>query len=228
MIKSVLSIIPARGGSKGLLRKNILDFSGKPLIAWTIEASLSSRHITKTVVNSDDDEILDIAKHYGVDALKRPHELATDTAYINSVVKHTIESIGEQYDNIILLQPTSPLRDSEDVDRAIEKFHQLNVNSLFSACEVSQHPFDMFHINDSELDYFYKKDKFIKNRQEYKKVYFEDGSMYICNVQWFKRHEVFVTSKSVVYEINKKHAVDIDTEYDFIIAEALCSSEREK
>ena len=217
MTKKILSIIPARGGSKGLLRKNILDFLGKPLIAWTIEASLRSKYITKTVVSSDDDEILDIAEYYGADILKRPDELATDTAYMNVVVKHAVESINRQYDNMILLQPTSPLRDSKDIDHAVEKFYQLNVNSLFSACEVLQH---------AKLDFFYKKDDVIKNRQEYKKVYFEDGSIYIFNTQWFKKYEVFVTSKSLIYEIKKNHAIDIDTEYDFKIAKALYLAEK--
>jgi len=226
MTKKILSIIPARGGSKGLLRKNILDFLGKPLIAWTIEASLRSKYITKTVVSSDDDEILDIAEYYGADILKRPDELATDTAYMNVVVKHAVESINRQYDNMILLQPTSPLRDSKDIDHAVEKFYQLNVNSLFSACEVLQHPFDMFHVDNAKLDFFYKKDDVIKNRQEYKKVYFEDGSIYIFNTQWFKKYEVFVTSKSLIYEIKKNHAIDIDTEYDFKIAKALYLAEK--
>ena len=91
MSLKVLAIIPARGGSKGLPRKNIIDFDGKPLIAWTIEASLNSKYITKTVVSSDDDEILNISKKYGSDTIKRQFDLASDNATSESVVKHAID-----------------------------------------------------------------------------------------------------------------------------------------
>ena len=123
MTKKVLAIIPARGGSKGLPRKNIADLAGKPLIAWTIEASLNSKYITKTMVSSDDKEILDISVEYGAEIIKRPENLASDDATSESVVKHAIdclEATGEVFDIVVLLQPTSPLRNSKDIDNAIE------------------------------------------------------------------------------------------------------------
>ena len=121
--KKILSIIPARGGSKGLPRKNIIDLNGKPLIGWTIGASLKSKYITDTIVSSDDEEILNISQQYGANVLKRPKELATDIASSESVVLHTIKELKKQdkiYDYIVLLQPTSPLRDEKDIDKAFE------------------------------------------------------------------------------------------------------------
>ena len=106
----ILAIIPARGGSKRLPRKNILNLARKPLIAYSIEAALKSKYITKTIVTSDDDEILNIANKYGSDTIKRPDHLASDTATSFDAIEHTILSQNENFDYIILLQPTSPLR----------------------------------------------------------------------------------------------------------------------
>ena len=104
MTKRILSIIPARGGSKGLPRKNIIDLAGKPLIAWTIEASISSKYITKTIVSSDDDEILEVSKKYGSEIVRRPDNLASDTATSESVVEHVIDYLkykGEEFDIVV-------------------------------------------------------------------------------------------------------------------------------
>ena len=117
--KTFLAVVPARGGSKRLPRKNILDLGNKPLIAWSIEAGLNSRYVDKVIVSSDDDEILNIAKTYNSEIIKRPASLASDTATSFDALKHTIENV-ETYDYIILLQPTSPLRSSQHIDEAID------------------------------------------------------------------------------------------------------------
>ena len=106
MIKRILSVIPARGGSKGLPRKNILNFRGDPLISWTIKASLKSKYISKTIVSSDDKEILDVARNYGADVIVRPDELATDESSSESVASHvisTLESREEEFDILVFL-----------------------------------------------------------------------------------------------------------------------------
>ena len=113
--KTFLAIIPARGGSKRLPRKNVLNLAGKPLIAWSIEAGLKSNYIDKLIVSSDDDEILEISKKYGAQTIKRPNELASDTATTFVALKHTIDNI-EKCDYIILLQATSPLRNEKHID----------------------------------------------------------------------------------------------------------------
>ena len=116
----VLAVIPARGGSKGLVRKNILDLAGIPLIAWTIEAAKRSKYIDRVVLSSDDDEIMAVAKHYGCEVpFRRPSALASDDAASLDVLFHAIEKVPG-YDYVILLQPTSPLRTFTDIDSAFE------------------------------------------------------------------------------------------------------------
>ncbi len=134
-----LAIIPARGGSKRLLRKNILPLVDKPLIVWTIEAAKKSKYINKIVVTSDDDEILNISKANGAEIIKRPDELATDTATSFDVIVHSIKSL-EKYDYVVLLQPTSPLRDQEDIDNAIELLLDKSASAIISVCEVDHSP----------------------------------------------------------------------------------------
>ena len=124
---SFLAIIPARGGSKGIPNKNIFELNAKPLIAWTIEAAKQSVYITRTMVSSDDDKILAVAQQYGADVIIRPTVLAQDTTPTGPVIDHVVEQLsdnGEHYDYIVLLQPTSPLRNASDIDNAIEKLLQ--------------------------------------------------------------------------------------------------------
>lgn len=118
--KLFLSIIPARGGSKRLPRKNILKILDKPLIAYSIEAGLNSKYIDKLIVSSDDDEILSISKDYGAEIIKRPANLAEDTTTTFDTLKHVVENISEEYEYIVLLQATSPLRKSSHIDEAIK------------------------------------------------------------------------------------------------------------
>lgn len=137
--KTFLAIIPARGGSKRLPRKNVLDLCGKPLITWSIEAGLNSKYIDKVVVSSDDDEILEISRKFGAETIKRPDELASDTATTFDAIKHTIDNL-EKYDYIVLLQPTSPLRDQKHIDEAIELLVEKNADAVVSVCEMDHSP----------------------------------------------------------------------------------------
>ena len=139
MNKTFLAIIPARGGSKRLPRKNILDLCGKPLISWSIEAALKSKYISKVVVSSDDEEILNISSNFGADIIKRPYELANDTATTFDTVKHTIDNF-ENYDYIVLLQPTSPLRNENQIDEAIELLEEKQADAIVSVCEMDHSP----------------------------------------------------------------------------------------
>ena len=137
--KNFLAVIPARGGSKRLPGKNILDLCGKPIIAWSIEAGLNSSYIDKVVVSSDDDDILDTAKRFKAEIIKRPKQLASDTASSFDVVKHAIDNL-ESYDYVVLLQPTSPLRNYQHIDKAIEFLEEKNADSIISVCEVNHSP----------------------------------------------------------------------------------------
>ena len=143
MIKNdlnIVCIIPARGGSKGIPKKNIIDVCGKPLVAWSIEQALGSKYLTNNVfVSSDDDKILDIASSFGANKIKRPHDISSDTASSESSLIHAISIIegrNKKVDLVVFLQATSPLRQSIDIDNAIEEFINKEVDSLFSASQL--------------------------------------------------------------------------------------------
>ena len=155
--KKVLAIIPARGGSKGIPRKNVKAISGKPMIQYTIEAAKDCEYIDKVIVSTEDEEIADISMRAGaIVPFSRPEELATDEAKIIDVVMHAVEFYerkAEHFDIIVLLQPTSPLRNAEDVTKALEYFIRKEQKSLVSVSEVSESPIFMRSFNkENELE----------------------------------------------------------------------------
>ena len=214
----ILSIIPARGGSKGLPRKNIIDLNGKPLIAWTIEASLKSRYITKTVVSSDDNEILEVSKKYGANVLKRPDDLATDTSSSQSVVEHTItelEKVNEKYDYLVLLQPTSPLRDRNDIDEAFETLFEKNATALISVKEYNNKILKAFIDNQKGFIEGVRNNTYpFIRRQDLPKVYMSNGAIYIIKVDEFLKNKSFWTEKTVKFVMDEIKSMDIDTKED--------------
>jgi len=231
MTKKILSIIPARGGSNSLPRKNIIDLAGKPLIAWTIEASLKSIYITKTVVSSDDEEILDISKKYGAEIIKRPNELASDTATSESVVRHAIsyfESKGEVFDVVILLQPTSPLRNSNDIDNAFKIMFNSSssVTAVISTCEVDNKILKAF-VKDSNgfIKGISNNEYPFTRRQDLPLVYMPNGAIYIINVKLFIERGFFLTNKTLNYAMPKERSLDIDNSTDMKnIEKIICSN----
>ena len=228
MTKKVLSIIPARGGSKGLPRKNIIDLAGKPLIAWTIEASLNSKYITKTIVSSDDKEILDISTKYGSEVIKRPDNLASDDATSESVVKHAIDclkAMGEVFDIVVLLQPTSPLRNSKDIDEAFEVMFDSSATAVISVCEFDNKILKAFIKNTSGFLKGVSNNKYpFMRRQDLPKVYIPNGAIYIIEIKLFSDNNSFLTNKSVNYTMSKNKSIDIDTLDDMKISEIFLKS----
>ncbi len=212
----ILAVIPARGGSKGLLRKNILDLGGKPMIAWTIEASLRSKYITKTVVSSDSDEILAISKEYGASVLKRPDELSDDTSSSESVVKHAIDGINGEFDLIILLQPTSPLRDSFDIDSAIEKMLNESATALISGFEIDNTVLEAFKEgSDGYIEGISNNSYPFMRRQDLPITYMSNGAIYIIQTNKFLKGNSFYTKKTVMFVMDKVKSLEIDTKEDF-------------
>lgn len=215
MTKKVLAIIPARGGSKGLPRKNLLNLAGKPLITWTIESSLGSKYITKTIVSSDSDEILEVAKGFGSDILKRPEELAKDTSSSEVVVKHAIEAIDEKYDYVVLLQPTSPLRGTNDIDSAFEKLFSSDATALISVCEYDNKILKAFKENEFGYIEGISNNKYpFMRRQDLPKTYMSNGAIYIIKVDEFLRNNSFFTNKTILYPMDEIKSLDIDTKED--------------
>jgi CMP-N,N'-diacetyllegionaminic acid synthase len=218
MTKKILSIIPARGGSKGLPRKNIIDFDSKPLIASTIEASLNSKIITKTIVSSDDDEILDISSKYKAEILKRPKNLAMDNTSSQSVVEHVLghmDDIGEKFDFVALLQPTSPLRNHKDIDKAYKLMFDSNANAVISVCEFDSKVLKVFKKNKKGYLEGISENKFLfMARQSLPKVYMPNGAIYIISVEAFKRYGTFLTKETISYTMPKERSIDVDSASD--------------
>jgi len=213
----ILSIIPARGGSKGLPGKNIIDLNGKPLIAHTIEASLKSKYITKTVVSSDNESILKVSETFGSDILKRPNELALDTTPSEPVITHVLESIKDidTYDYLVLLQPTSPLRTENDIDEAIEKLLEQNARALISTVEVDNKILKAF--KDNELGFLegISNNKFpFMRRQDLPQVYMPNGAIYICSIKEFLKNQKLFTEKTISYKMTENKSIDVDFKED--------------
>ena len=222
MNKTFLAIIPARGGSKRLPRKNILDLCGKPLISWSIEAALKSKYISKVVVSSDDEEILNISSNFGADIIKRPYELANDTATTFDTVKHTIDNF-ENYDYIVLLQPTSPLRNEKHIDEAIELLEEKQADAIVSVCEMDHSPLWSNTLpEDGNMRGFLREEILNKRSQDLEKYYRLNGAVYICKTDKLLENKSFFLKDNIfAYIMDKKNSIDIDEEIDFEIAKVL-------
>ena len=218
-----LAIIPARGGSKRLPNKNILDLNGKPLIAWSIEAAKKSKRIDDIVVTSDSEKILDIAKKYNVKAIKRPDYLANDTATTFDAIKHTIENIEENYKYIVLLQPTSPLRNAKHIDEAIELLEQKRADAVVSVCEMDHSPLWSNTLPENlDMSGFLRNEIKNKRSQDLPIYYRLNGAIYICKTdRLLQEKSFFINDNIFAYVMDRKSSVDIDDEIDFKIAEVL-------
>lgn len=220
--KKYLAIIPARGGSKRLPRKNILELHGKPLISWTIEAALNSYYLDAVAVTSDDDTILGIAKKLGVLAIKRPEQLANDTATTFDVIKHAIETIDEHYEYVVLLQPTSPLRDAKHIDEAIRRLEVKKADAIVSVCMVDHSPLWMntLPLNESMESFLTLESN--KRSQDLPDYYRINGAIYICLTSKLLAEQTFFIAQNIfAYVMDATSSVDIDTEFDFKYADFL-------
>ena len=220
--KTFLVIIPARGGSKRLPRKNVLNLHGKPLIAYSIEAGLKSKYIDKVIVTSDDDEILEIAKKYKSNTIKRSAKLASDTATTFDTVKHVIDNC-EEYNYIILLQPTSPLRTEKHIDEAIELLVNKNADSIVSVCETDHSPLWSNTLpSDCSMSNFIKDDIRNKRGQDLEVYYRLNGAIYICKTnKLLDENSFFLKNNTFAYKMGRDVSIDIDSAIDLKIAGAL-------
>lgn len=221
--KSFLAIIPARGGSKRLPRKNILDLNGKPLIAWSIEASLNCDYINETLVTSDDDEILNISQKYGAHIIKRPDDLASDTASSFDAIKHAIDSSTIDYEYIVLLQPTSPLRNSRHINEAINLLEEKNADAIISVCEMEHSPLwsNTIPDNNSMQDFLLDSIKNLRS-QDLPTYYRLNGAIYICKKNiLLEENSFFIKENIYAYKMGTNKSIDIDTYQDFQYAEFL-------
>jgi len=218
---NVLAIIPARGGSKGIPRKNIRTLCGKPLIVWTIQAAMQSEVIDKVIVSTEDSEIAELAKEYGADVpFLRPKELARDESTGMDPVFHALELLKD-YKWVFLLQPTSPLRTVEDIDNIFKICSENNYSSSTSVSAVNKHPDWMFELGPGNNLVKYSTTKLVEIRQDLKKLYQLNGALYLAKVEWLKKHKHFVTKDTIAYIMPWERSVDIDNHCDWELAEYL-------
>lgn len=221
----IIGIIPARGGSKGVPKKNIKLLNGIPLIAYTIKAALNCKILKDVVVTTDDEEIRKISIEYGAQApFLRPKELATDTALAIPTIKHALlemEKIKKKkYDFIVMLQPTTPLRTSEDIENALRMLIDKKADGIISVVEVGNwHPMKMKKIEGEKLVDYEKPPMENPPRQILPKVYMVNGAIYATKRDVFVEKETFKGDFCLGYIMPPERSVNIDTEADFVLAE---------
>lgn len=224
--KKILGIIAARSGSKGLPRKNILPLLKKPLIGWTIEQALKNTYLDRVIVSTDDEEIAEISKNYGAEVpFIRPKELASDNAKLIDVIMHAIDWLeirNNFYDLIILLQPTSPLRTSKDIDAAVELLFFQKAQAIISVCEAEYPPCWANTLSlDGCMKDFLSHEIMNKNRQELSIFYRLNGAIYLAFCRYLKKHKSFLGNETYAYIMPKERSVDVDNKIDFKFAEFL-------
>jgi CMP-N,N'-diacetyllegionaminic acid synthase len=222
--KKVLGVIPARGGSKGVPGKNIRIVAGKPLIAWTIEAAKKSNYLDRVILSSDDPEIIRVAKEWNLEVpFVRPADLARDdTPGIEPVLHALAELPG--FDYVVLLQPTSPLRTVEDIDRCIERCLKLKAPSCVSVTVPDKSPYLMYTLEGQNLRPLLRHNAYAC-RQDMPKVLALNGAVYVAQIDWLHEKKVFVSEETVACEMPKERSIDIDEEIDLKFIQNLLSSE---
>jgi CMP-N-acetylneuraminic acid synthetase len=222
-----LALIPARGGSKGVPRKNIRLVGNKPLLAWTIEAANESELISRTVVSTEDPEIAEIAQQYGAEVpCYRPDNLAEDTSDTLDAVLYTLDFLEKKEgyipDYVVLLQPTSPLRRNDDIDAAIRFTIEHNADSVVSICEAKPHPLlsKTLTQNGTMMDFIPGASDYSR-RQDFPEVYSLNGALYINRISSLKNARKFILPNTYGYIMPEERSLDIDTPFDLFIADLI-------
>lgn len=234
MEKKILSIIPARGGSKTIPGKNIKNIQGKPLIAWTIQQALNCNYLDKTVVSTDDHQIAEISTKYGAEVpFLRPKHMAKDDSPTIDAVIHVLDLLKKQNYNpdiVVLLQPTSPLRTVQDIETALKLFlkHEGNCTSVVSVSEYDHSPYWSLKIEKGYLKPNFGEKYFKMRRQDLPQLYMPNGSIYISSTRDLRKFRGFYSGKIVPYKMPKERSVDIDTIIDFKLAELMLGELNEK
>lgn len=217
-----LALVPARGGSKGVERKNIRECADEPLLAYSVRAGLEAASVDRTVVSTDDEEIRDIAREVGADApFLRPAEYATDEAPMEPVVRHALEYLrdeaGEAYDEMVLLQPTTPLRDAAHVDVALEQYRDTDADSLVSV--VPDHSYRWRRTDEGAVRVNYQGDR--RRRQAKDPEYVENGAIYVVDAAEFLETDDLHAGRTTLFVMDETPDVDIDTPFDLWLADRI-------
>jgi CMP-N,N'-diacetyllegionaminic acid synthase len=225
METSFLGIIPARGGSKGIPRKNMVMLGDRPLLQYTLQAARESRGLDKVILTSDDAEMIELGRRMGIECpFKRPDYLATDVASSVDVVFHTLDWLKEHQnyepDAVVLLQPTCPFRTGEDIDDAIKAFESSERECLMSVNPVMQHPCEMVtRSTDGKLVWAIDHPAPGQGgRQVFPTFYFINGAVYIVTLEFLKKNRRFDDPQAAIHIIDSSHGLDIDDPYQLQLA----------
>lgn len=222
----VIALIPARGGSKGIAKKNLAQLLGKPLIEYAISAALGAELVDEVWVSSDDEEILSISINLGVNVHKRPMEYATDEASPTSVVENFIEYISAvtPLKNFVLvyLQPTSPLRTSSHIDACLQLLDASEADSVLSVTVLDKSPYKSFKLNEKgQLNSLFDEHLTNSRRQDLPTCYYPNGAIYVFRNKKFMEHKGFPSNGGLPYVMHTSESLDIDNIKDLIKAEKL-------
>jgi CMP-N,N'-diacetyllegionaminic acid synthase len=213
----VIAIVPARGGSKGVPKKNIRKLGGEPLIGYTLRVAKSVKEIDHLVVSTDDNDISDIAKSYGVEVISRPHEFATDNALTESALIYTLEELsknGDSYDIVLVLEPTSPFRSASTIKKSINYFSDSGVKSVLAVYESSE------NIGMIENGFFFPIVANAPRRRQLRNpIYIESSTIYATRVNYLMKSKTLVSDQWKALVVSDHEAIDINTENDFQYAE---------
>lgn len=225
----ILALIPARGGSKGLPGKNLLEIAGRPLLDFTFTAATRSAYIDRIILSSEDPQIIDTARRLGIEVpFVRPSELAEDQVSGDAVVAHAIAACPG-YDYIVLLQPTSPLRSTSDIDGSIETCIHNGCASCVTVTAVKKSPFWMYTLGaDQRMTPFADSRWRRQNRQAHPALYLPNGAVYVARNRFFLRNRSFYGEDTVAYVMPPERSVDIDDRLDFLLAKTLLEAQTEQ
>lgn len=217
--RRVLGLIPARAGSKGVPRKNVRHIGGLPLIAHSINAGRSANCIDSIVVSTDDEEIAGIARECGARVpFLRPAELATDESPTEQVIDHALRTLaanGERYDDVVLLQPTSPLRTESHIDEAYHMYRNREADSLLSVYPTREIRWRKSSDGAEQINYIDAP----KRRQDRDPEYVANGAVYVTDVEAFRDTGKITPGRTIIYEMSEVASIDIDTPFDLWLAE---------
>jgi CMP-N,N'-diacetyllegionaminic acid synthase len=225
----ILGIIPARGGSKGIYMKNLVKLNKKPLLDYSINSSLNSKFITKTIVSTDNKKIASYSKKLKAEIILRPKKLASDNSKIESTIDHSLNYLQKNYnyvpDLIVLLQNTSPFRTSKHIDDAITFYLKNNFDSLLSA--YASHKF-LWKIQDKTYSSINYNPQKRPNRQDINNQFIENGAIYITKYNLFKKIKCRISGKIGIFKMLEEDSLDIDTPFDLLHAQLILKLRNKK
>lgn len=221
--KTVLAVIPARGGSKGLPRKNVLEVGGKPMIVHSLETARRARYVDRTVLSTDDAEIAEVARRFGGDVpFMRPAELARDESPIDRALIHALDQMEQPYDYLVLLEPTTPLRTAADIDACIALCRARNAPACISVSEPPHSPYWTVTLqSDDTVKLLFGDSLLSARRQELPKAYMINGGVYVARVDWYREHRTFLSPQTLGYVMPPERSYDVDSRLDLMTVNML-------